>query len=171
MSYLDVEAADAEKAQALQDIGRSAYESIAEMVAALECDYDRLAKLREMRDDGTDATMFDIEREELAELQSAAGECESREDAEQRIQEDALEVSVRSDWHNPGDKPESPSEFKILLSTGGPATRIIGELNEHGEPTRARLQVQDWGTPWTDYREADEEALLAYARCFYFGEG
>ncbi len=55
--------------------------------------------------------------------------------------------------------------------TGGPATRIIGELNEHGEPTRARLQVQDWGTPWTDYRGGDQETLLTYARCFYFGEG
>jgi hypothetical protein len=105
-------------------------------------------------------------------LRRAAGECESLKDAEQRIQADALSVEVRSGWVSVGYHEDMrPEEFCISLSTGGPATRIIGELNEHGEPTSARLQAQDWSTLWADYREADEEALLAYARCFYFGEG
>ena len=62
-----------------------------------------------------------------------------------------------------------PFEFCILLSTGGPASRIRGEL-DNGEPCRAWLEVQDWGTPWTQYFDIEQDTLLAYARCFYFGE-
>jgi hypothetical protein len=61
-------------------------------------------------------------------------------------------------------------QFVILLSTGGPASRIQGELS-NGEPRRAWLEVQDWGTPWTQYFGIKQDTLLAYARCFYFGEG
>jgi hypothetical protein len=174
-----------DKEQRLQDIGASAMASIAEMVAALECDYDRLEEIagdelsykqcieayREKMTDwqaNADATAA---LEELAELRKAAGECESREDAEQRIHEDAISVEVRSGWVSYGSQEDMrPEEYCILLSTGGPATRIIGKLNDYGEPTSAKLQVQDLFTPWTDYREADEGYLLAYARCFYFGE-
>jgi hypothetical protein len=41
----------------------------------------------------------------------------------------------------------------------------------NGEPHRAWLEVQDWGTPWTRYFDIEQDTLLAYARCFYFGEG
>lgn len=157
------------KYQALQDIGKSAAESIAEMVAALECDYDRLEELREQM--GIVEVMDPDETEELRQLEEAAGDCESREDAEQRIMEDPLSVQVRNGWHDPGAESE-PEEFEILLSTGGPATRIIGELDEHCEPTRARLQAQDWFTQWTDYTgdAVSQGDLLTYCRCFYFGE-
>lgn len=108
--------------------------------------------------------------EELAELEEAAGECESREDAEQRIQEDPLSVEVRSGWYSPGGDNE-PEEFKILLCTGGPAVQIRGELDQHGEPHRAWLEYQDWSTPWIEYHgECDHDALLTYCRQFYFGE-
>lgn len=108
--------------------------------------------------------------DELAEIEAAADECESREDAEQRILEDALSVEVRSDWHAPDDA-DDPTEFQILLCTGGPAVRIMGELDQ-GEPCRAWLEYQDWGTPWTERinQPGDHDALLTYARCFYFGE-
>lgn len=151
--------------QALQDIGKSAAQSIAEMVAALECDYDRLEELREIRD------VVEI-AEELVELETAAGECESRDDAEQRIQEDPLSIEVRSGWETPALENPKAEEFRILLGTGGPATRIIGELDEHGEPTRARIQAQDWFKPWTDYTgdAISQDDLLTYCRCFYFGE-
>ena len=66
--------------------------------------------------------------------------------------------------------PNRNARSYILLGTGGPATRIVCELDD-GEPTRARLQAQDWGTPWTDYIGGDSETLLTYCRCFYFGEG
>lgn len=109
--------------------------------------------------------------EELAELEAAAGDCSDRDDADERIQNDALSVEVRSDWHYPGDGSE-PTEFQILLCTGGPAVRIMGELNHYGEPVRAWLEYQDWGTPWTERvnQDGDHDALLIYASCFYFGE-
>jgi len=166
----------------LQAIGKGAAESITEMVAALECDYDRLDELKEMQrdyladqqnseEDRAEPDLSDEEKEELKELREAAGDCESREDAEQRIHENSLSVQVRSsEWHEVGAEPAPPDEFEILLGTGGPATRIIGEFNEHGEPTRAQIQAQDWGTPWTDYRgdTIEQETLLTYCRCFVF---
>ena len=94
---------------------------------------------------------------------------DEREQAETAIQEDALEVSIREDWRAPGEKA-ADTEYLILLCTGGPAVRITGDLNEHSEPENARLEHQDWGTPWTEYRAADEAVLLEYARQFYFGE-
>lgn len=165
----------------LQAIGKSAMSSIADMVAALECDYDRLAELRELAaevkehlDAGNDPAYYDMtadDKAELTELEEAAGDCESREDAEQRIQEDPLSIEVRTGWYAPVGSNSHAEEFQILLSTGGPATRIMGELNEHGEPTRAWIQAQDWFKPWTDYIGGDQETLLTYCRCFYFGEG
>lgn len=170
----------ATKDERLQEVGASALASIREMVAALECDYDRLEELRELKAEceghlaaGSDPALYAMAKadaQELTELEEAAGDCESREDAEQRIHEDALSVEVRTDWHAVGDEDTKPTHFNILLCTGGPAARIIGELNEYGEPTRAWLEYQDWGTPWTQYFDADQDTLLTYARCFYFGE-
>jgi hypothetical protein len=97
------------------------------------------------------------------------------EDQRERISsEDALSVEVRSDWHNPGMASEDrATEYRILLGTGGPATRIIGDLDEYGQPTNATFQFQDWCKPWTaanDLSEEQEKTLLEYAQQFYFGE-
>jgi hypothetical protein len=163
----------------LKETGRCAAASIIEMVAALECDYDRLEELREERRSHMDMLITGNEQlqwsdtslaEELAELEEAAGECTSAEDARLRIQEDALSVEVRADWHAVGDIPDVVNgQFVLLLSTGGPASRIRGELS-NAEPRRAWLEVQDWGTPWTQYFDISQDTLLAYARVFYFGE-
>ena len=91
---------------------------------------------------------------------------------DQEISEDPLSVRVRSDWEDIGAEFE-PAEFEILLSTGGPATRIVGELDQYKEPTRPRLQHQDWFKPWTEYLDATDaqsEALDWYLGQFYFGE-
>jgi hypothetical protein len=97
---------------------------------------------------------------------------DAREQGRERILEDALSVEVRSDWYTlDSDSDRSPGEYMILLSTGGPATRIIGKLDRYCEPETARLEAQDWFQPWTEYRGADQDVLLAYARCFYYGEG
>ena len=91
---------------------------------------------------------------------------------DQEIQEDPLSVQVRSDWEDIGAEMQ-PAEFEILLSTGGPATRIVGELNQYKWPTRPRLQHQDWFTPWTEYLDAtsaQDEALDWFCGMFYFGE-
>ncbi|HSW84257.1 MAG TPA: hypothetical protein VLH12_12315 [Usitatibacter sp.] len=110
---------------------------------------------------------------------------EKGEDARNAILEDALGVCVRDGWRSPGAAvQEGPEEYYILLCTGGPAVRIIGELNKYSEPETARLEMQDWFTPWTEYRPTNqedhtfttridtkaEEILLTYARQFYFGD-
>ena len=158
----------------LQETGRCCYESIADMVAALECDYDRLEELQSERDNYEGEDEWEDISPELAEelegLEDEANGCESEDEAREAIEEDPLSVLVRSDWHSPGEENPEPVEFEILLSTGGPATRIVGELGLHAEPSRARLEVQDWGTPWTEYLDSDRDVLLSYARCFYFGE-
>lgn len=99
------------------------------------------------------------------------GETISQDDVRERIQEDPLEVSVRGNWHTPGEKAED-SEYLILLCTGGPAVRIIGDLGKYNEPETARLEYQDWFTPWVEYPLTGEEEkdVLTYAREFYYGE-
>lgn len=108
---------------------------------------------------------------DLEKAQDADGDraSNSLEDAERAIHESVLSVSVRDGWRQPGTVSEEGAiEYEILLSTGGPALRIWGELNQHDEPHTAVLQWQDWGTPWTRY-PAPEATLLRFARCFYFG--
>jgi len=90
----------------------------------------------------------------------------------EKAQDEALSVEFRSGWYS---SPESiadlkPEEFKILLAWGGPALRIIGELDEYG-PVNPKLQFQDWGTPWTDFEitEDQQKALNWFCNCFYFG--
>lgn len=88
------------------------------------------------------------------------------------VTEDPLHVQVRSDWHNLGDTPEA-AEFNILLCTGGPAVRIVGDLYDEAVSGPCRLQHQDWGTPWTDVvRLTDNQriALLWYCDQFYWGD-
>lgn len=174
---------EANEADWAQKIGEPAYAAIAEMVAALECDYERLEALKEEResyapDDGRIvtgtmgeewATDFPDDAEELAELEAAAGDCTDREDAEHRIQDDPLSIQVRSGWANVGEDMTA-SEFEILLTTGGPAVRIMGELDDNYEPFHAWLEVQDWGKPWTQYFQAESDTLLTYCRCFTFGQ-
>ena len=148
----------------LQTIGAGAYASIVQLVERLDPEFwDRLEELREAEDRTPE------DEAELARMEAIREDCGDDDDARDAILEDALSVEVRSDWHTPGDSG-ADVEYCILLSTGGPASRIIGDLDQWKQPTSATLQVQDWGTPWTDYREADEDTLLQYADCFYFGE-
>lgn len=176
------------------------YSSIVRMLAAVACDYDRLEELKNEReelaeavkeaeeeytvakeDGGAGEQWAELERtkealaeweaesaKELAELLDEAGEHSDEDSAREAIQEDPLEVQVRSDWESPG-APLEAVEFMILLCTGGPAVRIRGELNR-GEPCRAWLEYQDWGTPWTQWFGASSETLCDYASNFFFGE-
>ena len=97
----------------------------------------------------------------------------NEDEALERIQEDPLSVQVRSDWTDPyrwNGPGLKAAEYEILLMTGGPAVRIIGDLPQHDEPDNAHLQYQDWGTPWTELFPTDMVTLIAYARTFYFGD-
>jgi hypothetical protein len=80
-----------------------------------------------------------------------------------------LSVLVRSDWHTPGSEFE-PAQFELLLSTGGPAVRVLGELDSYREPYRPGLQFQDWGIPWMDHPESNVDALLWFAGLFFYGD-
>lgn len=152
-------------------------ETIAQLVAALELDWDRLDELREFKE--REGLMNTDALEELHALRAIAtidgDEAKEREHIEQRIQECPLSVQVRGGWYSPGqahDRIGEPEEFEILLSTGGPALRIRGELDEHCEPSRAWLEFQDWGTPWTEFHGEGapaQDTLLAFCRVFYFG--
>ena len=104
-------------------------------------------------------------------LRKSINDDDKTEKIKQEIQESVLEVSTRNGWHSPYDKDvEVEKEYLILLSAGGPATRIIGTLNAYAEPETAILQAQDWFTEWEDFRAADEDILLEFAWCFYFLE-
>lgn len=96
------------------------------------------------------------------------------EGIEEAMREAPLSVEVRSGWMEPGDGDSvDPDEFRILLSTGGPALRVMGEL-DRCEPSRCWLEIQDWGTPWTRHFSRSAEratALRWFASLFYYGEG
>ena len=99
----------------------------------------------------------------------------------EKAQDEALSVEFRSGWTSNLESME-PEEFKILLSTGGPACQIIGKLDQYKQPTDIEIQYQDWGTPWeplqlnSTYADkspnitSDYEALEWFCNCFYFGE-
>jgi hypothetical protein len=88
------------------------------------------------------------------------------DEAREAIYEDPLSVEVRSGWVTPGSEM-TPEYFQILLCTGGPAVRIMGELDQYGEPSRAWIEHQDSGTPWQEYHgDHDTGALLTYAAMF-----
>lgn len=147
---------------------------------------DNLASAREQGQAQFDSIREMVEALETAQENARTGGDETYA-VESRIHESPLSVEVRSSWHSPSNRmPEynAPAEYQILLCTGGPACRIVGEFDAYRCPSSARMEVQDWGTPWThiypdagnfdpatgdDFKGA-EEIMLAYASCFWFGE-
>ncbi len=170
----------------VSEVGAPAYASISEMVAAMQADRDRLEELRDERQAFIDEweeehaetcpengraeweSANPDESTELAELEETVnldGEEVDEEKARQRIQEDALSVRI---FGERVDGEWQADRFELLLATGGPAVRIMGELDANNEPDRAWLEVQDWGKPWTQYFQADQDTLMAYCGCFCF---
>ena len=92
-------------------------------------------------------------------------------DIAERLCEGALSVEVRGDWHTTGREP-SNSEFRILVSTGGPAFQITGDLDMYGNPTSARAEHQDWDTPWAkvELDNTEQAAVAWFATLFYYVE-
>jgi len=77
----------------------------------------------------------------IAALRTARSD-EEREAAHTSIEDDPLSVEVRGDWHVPGSEGAKPSEFMILLCTGGPAVRIRGKLDRYSEPEKPRVNIK-----------------------------
>lgn len=107
-----------------------------------------------------------------AAVESETGE--GQDEAREAIEESVLSVETRNGWQPVGLVSEDgPEEYRILLTTGGPALRLYGELNGHSEPESVSLQYQDWGTPWTDYvdesGETHDATLMTFVNQFYFG--
>ncbi len=161
---------------------------------------DRLADAKSQGQAQFESILEMVRELQRFEGDTAGGMQSSIDDARRAIEEDALSVEVRSDWYLPGarnpsnradDTEAAPAEYRLLLCTGGPACQIVGTLSEHCEPETAVMQVQDWFTPWVEYRprmplepaaeaiggpedksgpETASDVMLAYARCFWFGE-
>ena len=142
---------------------RAHWDTIYELETAAGTDWDRLEELRDCEPE--ELTGSDLE--ELEGLTAEAAGYESREDVEERIQEYPLSVEVREGWKEPGTVGNL-DDFQILLCTGGPAVRIRGELN-NGEPCRAWIEYQDWGTPWMQFFDANQSVLVDFCSRFYFG--
>ena len=98
---------------------------------------------------------------------------EQLEEIRESIINSALSVEFRNGWYSDLYHLKGvtePIEFKILLSWGGPAIRVIGEFEENYAVNPKQL-YQDWGTPWTDLEitEDQQNALNWFCNCFYFG--
>ena len=146
-----------------KDQARAQYEYIAALMAAQRLDWDRLEELRDLM--ASEDPMRDDETDEMAELDAIAGEWSDIDDVQRAIDEHPLSIEYRSGWNTSADDLKA-EEFCILLCTGGPAVRIVGEIGEHGQPCRAWIEYQDWGTAWTQYFGADQETLVDYATAF-----
>ena len=105
---------------------------------------------------------------EIARMVDAANGCKDEDEAREAIQDHPLSIEVRSSWTTAGDKPNM-EEFRIVLCTGGPHVEIRGEFDINGQPYRAWLNYQDWGTPLTQFFDIEQSTLLTYCSNFYFG--
>tara|TARA_Y100000114_G_scaffold149008_1_gene162671 strand:+ start:273 stop:674 length:402 start_codon:yes stop_codon:yes gene_type:complete len=95
---------------------------------------------------------------------------DQQDELKESVLNSALSVEFRSGW---ATNPEELNieQFKILLTWGGPALRVIGDLDQYKQPENIKIQFQDWGTPWTDYEitEDQQDALNWFCNCFYLG--
>ena len=90
-------------------------------------------------------------------LETLAGDADGRKHEQAIDKLSELPLSVETTKH-----------YNILLSYGGPASRIVGKLDSRNEPETATFEAQNWGTPWTAADDQDENMLLQFARLFYF---
>ena len=118
---------------------------------------------------------FEHIKDALARLDAAreAKDWGVEEDVADEMLDMALFVEVRSGW-TVTSEPLKREEYCILLVSGGPAVRIVGDLNEdrEPEPVSASLEYQDWFTPWYEYIPEEDEGkalLIRFAQFFYYG--
>ena len=111
---------------------------------------------------------------EIAELYAKAQhtDCpQEEEELEEEARQQPLSVEVRSCWRSM-NQPWETGEYRILLSTGGPAMQVTGKLDMYDQPADAVVEVQDWFKPWTEITTTtpdQDAALLWFASLFYYG--
>lgn len=156
---------NANKDTRAEDQAKAQLESIKDMMARLEhvrdCNGDNCTLTDKQLYDGIN--LYYTKKLTRKQRDEAIADYHDEDAAQSAISEDPLDVQVRSDWHTPGEQGEN-AEYYILLCTGGPAVRIVGDLDQYGRPDSARIEYQDWFTPWVEYRGEDHEAVLAYAQ-------
>ena len=92
------------------------------------------------------------------------------EDLMDELRDLALSLEVRSCWQSLGEELEQ-AQYRIVLCTGGPHVEVQGDLDAHGEPCRAMILHQDWGSPLFEMTtsEPEKELMLWFAQSFYWG--
>ena len=113
-----------------------------------------------------------IENDEADTVELDGQEFDDVDDIQERAMESVLSVDMRSGWTACGNAMEA-EEFRIVLCTGGPEVVILGQINQHDEPTDPVINHRDWGTTYQGYySDADDadDALEWFCRQFYFGE-
>ena len=88
-----------------------------------------------------------------------------------RVNETPLSLEVKADdWHTLGDTRElEPTKGRLLLSTGGPACQIVGDI-EGDYMANVEIQFQDWGKPWESISTNSEQfdALQWFVEQFWW---
>lgn len=91
---------------------------------------------------------------------------EDSDEARDQIMDDPLEITYRTGWLNhsevcDGIDKGNIEECCVLLCTGGPAVRILCDVDHRGTLSRPCVQYQDWGTSWTDLLSLNREQRAA----------
>lgn len=90
---------------------------------------------------------------------------ELRERIDEWAREWPLSVEYRcSEWQLSVTGCEA-DEFRILISWGGPAVAVFGDISCSGYPSDPELKGQDWGTPW-EAVDCDSDALQWFCELF-----
>lgn len=90
-----------------------------------------------------------------------------RESIDEQAREWPLSVEYRcSGWQLSATACE-PDEFRILISWGGPAVAVFGDISCSGYPVDPELKGQDWGVSWESV-DCDSEALQWFCELFVF---
>jgi hypothetical protein len=151
----------ADYADALQN-AQGHLSQIIDLHACYECMTDR-AEGRRFASQGRPAELTWKQRVLLIKELGFTGDnwADTAKAIKERVQEMPLSLLFRTGWFRTCEEAET-AEFELLLSTGGPALRIIGDvLNDW--LVRPVMQMQDWGTRWGDvYTDEQDDRALAW---------
>lgn len=100
-------------------------------------------------------------------LSTAHGESGANDDEMDMARED-LEQSVLDVSRLSRHFRLEEDTWEILISTGGPASRVLVTTDYDGEVAHAEYQYQGWFTPWTAADNQDSDLVESFARVFCF---